>query len=83
MKSRTFPPRYLILLIFICFFFSNGIYGQSNSDSIKSVINQNDAQRKAGIKSPDDLLNGFEQLENLEKIVEPGSPLIWGFCSLL
>ena len=63
MKSRTFPPRYLILLIFICFFFSNGIYGQSNSDSIKSVINQNDAQRKAGIKTPDDLLNGFEQLE--------------------
>lgn len=63
MKSRTFLPRYLILLVFNCFIFSNGIYGQSNSDTIKSVINQNDTQRKTGIKTPDDLLKGFEELE--------------------
>ncbi|MFA5329131.1 MAG: hypothetical protein WC384_15155 [Prolixibacteraceae bacterium] len=63
MKSPTFFPGYLFLLVFLCFISSNGIYGQSNSDTIKSNIDQNDAQKKTGIKTPEDLLRGFEQLE--------------------
>ncbi len=67
MKSRTFFPGYLLLIVFFSCFFSNGIYGQSNSDTIKSSVNKNDTQRKAGIKTPDDLLKGFEQLEKEKK----------------
>jgi hypothetical protein len=35
--------------------------GQSGSDTVKSSITSNDVKNKAGIKTPDDLVNGFEQ----------------------
>jgi hypothetical protein len=67
MKLPSLFPRYLLLLVFLSCFFSIGIYGQANSDTVKSSINQKVAQRKSGIKTPDDLLKGFEQLEKEKK----------------
>lgn len=51
------------MLVFLSCLFSNITFGQSSSDTVKSSISQDDVKNKAGIKTPDDLVNGFEQLE--------------------
>ncbi|MBV5313607.1 MAG: hypothetical protein JZU47_09950 [Prolixibacteraceae bacterium] len=63
MKSLTIFHRSLFLLVFLSCLFSNITFGQSSSDTVKSSISQDDVKNKAGIKTPDDLVNGFEQLE--------------------
>jgi hypothetical protein len=67
MKSQTLFLSYVFLLAFFCCFFSGDIYGQSNTDTTKQIIIQNEITQKKGIKTPDDLLSGFEKYEKEEK----------------
>lgn len=67
MKLQTFFFNYAILLLISSSIFSDVLYGQIDSDANMINIKQKDLLQKKGIKTPDDLLKGFEKLENEKK----------------
>jgi hypothetical protein len=76
MKSATFFFRCIFIFLFFCCIYSENVNGQFNSDTNKTIINQNDTKQKNGIKTPEDLLKGFEQYEKEYKTKNTLNPTL-------
>ena len=76
MKIQTFFFRYVILFLFFCGIHSGDVNGQLNSDTIKQSSNQEYTKQKNEIKTPDDLLKGFEQYEKEDKTKNTLIPIL-------
>ena len=76
MRLATYLVIYTFLLLISFSIFSGVLYGQIDSDTNKININQKDLQQKKVIKTPDDLLRGFEKYENEKKAENKPSILL-------